>query len=118
MADMCLEVPRPRHFTCKHCHVTSAQIIEPKNALGKEVHQTRSGKDFAKDYLKSTVAQIGQPQDDEEVVASQKEDFRHDIINHLSRVPAKVPLLDPIKMGKSIRMPLLEALTEWKHESE
>ena len=117
-ADMCLEVPRPRHFTCKHCHVTCAQIIEPENALGKEVHQTRSGKDFAKDYLKSTVAQIGQPQDDEEVVASQKEDFRHDIIDHLSRVPAKVPLLDPIKMGKSIRMSLLEALTEWKHESE
>ncbi|XXG46878.1 hypothetical protein AAC387_Pa02g1607 [Persea americana] len=68
-----------------------AEVVE--DALGKEVHHTRLGKDFAKDYSKSAAAWIGQPQVDEEVVTPQKEDFCYDIIDHLSRVPAKVSLL-------------------------
>ena len=46
-----------------------------------------------------------------------KEDFRYEIIDQLLRVPAKVSLLDLIKMDKSVRASLLEVLTKWKHES-
>ncbi|XXG83185.1 hypothetical protein AAC387_Pa10g0994 [Persea americana] len=41
----------------------------------------------------------------------------HDIVDHILRAPAKVSLLDLIKMDKSVRESLLEVLTEWKHGS-
>ncbi|XXG75574.1 hypothetical protein AAC387_Pa08g0112 [Persea americana] len=111
------EVSRPQHVTCKHCHVTSAQIIEQENTLGQKVHHTHSGKDFAKDYSKNRATQVGQSQD-KEAVPPQKEDFLYDIINHLLRVPTKVSMLDLIKMDKSVRASLLEILTERKYESK
>ena len=111
-------MPRPKHVASEHHHVTSAQSTEQENTLGQEVHHTHFGRDFAKDYSKNTATRVGQSHDNEEVVPPQKEDFRFDIIDHLSRVPAKVSLLDLIKMAKSIGASLLEMLTEWKYESE
>lgn len=56
--------------------------------------------------------QIGRPQEDEEIGALQNKGFCYDIINHLLWVPAKVSLLDLIRMDKNVRMSLGEALSE------
>ena len=76
--------------------------MELENIPCEEVH-TRSGKDFAKDYSKNPMERPSRPLIDEEATAPQKESFCYDIVDHLSHVPAKVSLLNLIRMDKNIR---------------
>lgn len=106
------EVPWSQRISHMHCHATNTQAAEPENTPGKKVLHTHLGKDFAKDYSKGLMKQIGWPKDDEEKTALQNEGFRYDIIDHLSWVPAKASLLHLIKMNRNMRMSLGEALSE------
>ncbi|XXG47297.1 hypothetical protein AAC387_Pa02g1963 [Persea americana] len=80
--------PTHRPWSWEISHVRRSSIpawekISPKSTLSKNLTE-----------------QLGRPLIDEEAAAPQKESFCYNIVDHLSRVPAKVSLLDLIKMDK------------------
>lgn len=53
---------------------------------------------------------LGNPTTTEDHVAKERQSFRYDFVDHLSRVPAKISVLDQLKLDRRTRKMLIAVL--------
>lgn len=92
----------------KPCHVveiTYTMIIEEEQSLN-----TRSGRSFEREYSSGTRGPVTHSNQPSVEKSQEGNPLSYDLVDHLERVPAKVSLLDLLKLDKFTRTILVQML--------